>query len=519
MSQGTYPLYKGGGLHSSSQAPSSTGDFEDCRGGSIPWEAIESARANPVWMGVIASLLAFSAMTVVFLLSNDLLKTLRAFSGKFRTLSLDAGTLVVLLSLSSVLAIAVGVVLFSRAKGVFLFFLLGSFAVSDALLPGISEASLAIRYLCILLLVSLALCVMPSIVSRGINTIQIWGLLYLAWQVAGLFINGYDLPSLLMLPVQVALFWGILLGLSTEFDSQQAYRRFALVVGWTGVLLTAFHLSSFALSPQPFLAGRFRSYYALPTNFANGYAIFVIAMLWLGLRGERTVARIAAGGGVLAGIAMLVLSGTRNSILSIAVGILVFAAAWPRRIATAGILATIFIGLVLVTMGDAFPGLEGIFNRFSKVESSTRQEVWALTWRYIAERPVVGYGIGKAGDVLGETLQSWEKAEFINTHNAYLGIWLQHGIIGLSLVLVLMGTGLIKGFRTLYAKTTDGWVRDSLALPLSMFAALAAGGMFEEYLTSRGSVQQITWGMSLMLIMNAASASRAFLDLEEDANE
>ena len=482
----------------------------------IAKEPTEASGPSVLGMGAIATLLAFTAFAIMFLLSNDLLKTLRSMSEKFRTLSLDDGTLMLLLALSSVLAIAGGVVLFSRAKSVFLFLLLISFAVSEALLPGISEGSLAIRYLLILLLASLALYMLPSVAKHGLTSIQLLGLLYLAWQITGLVVNGYNLGSILMLPVQFAVFWGILVGLSTEFDSEAAYLRFCNVMGWTGIVLTGFHLSSLVFSPQPFLAGRFRGYYSLPTNFANGYVIFVVAMLWLGLRGTRKIAQLTAAVGALAGVGMLILSGTRNSILSIAVGVCIFAVTWPKRILIIGVLVSILLGMTVLALGDAFSSHEGAVARFSKMESNTRHEVWSLTWRYITERPVIGYGIGKTGEVLGETLQSWEKADFINTHNAYLGIWLQHGIIGLLLVLAVMVGGLLKGFSVLCSKATNDRMKDLLVLPVALFAGITAGGMFEEYLTSRGSVQQITWGLSLMLVVNAARVRETSLEREED---
>ena len=334
--------------------------------------------------------------------------------------------------------------------------------------------------------------------------IQWLGLIYLAWQLVGLLLNGYGTTSFLLLPVQFAIFVGILIGLSNDYVRKVDHLRFCHVLGWTGIALTAFHASALILSPQPFLAGRFKSYYLLPTNFANGYALFVVAMLWLALHEQRRVVKVVAWTALPIGLGLLVLSGTRNSILVVFVAVAVFAAVWTRRIFFLGTLGAIAIFSLMVLFVDNASHLDGLFNRFSKLDTSNRQDVWEFAWQYIKQRPLLGYGIGKGGDALGHTLEPWERAEYINTHNAYLGIWLQHGVIGLILVSMVFLVGLIKGARMLLSRHVVPACKQILVLPVALLAGLAVGGMFEEYLTSRGSVQQLLWGFFLLMIVTAS---------------
>ena len=469
-------------------------------------EIASSRQTSSLTIGMVSTLLLLAAYTILFLSADDAFKSLRAASGKLRTVNFDSGSLIILIGLSSVLAIAGAAVLFERAKSLFLSLLLTSFAVSDALLPGISEASLVIRYLFMMILITLAICVFHSEWKKGLNSIQWLGLTYLTWQLVGLLINGYGTASFLLLPVQFAIFLGILIGLGNEYIRRVDYLRFCHVLGWISIGLTAFHATALVLAPQPFLAGRFKSYYLLPTNFANGYALCLVAILWLALHEKREAQKILAWMALPVGLGLLVLSGTRNSILVVVVALSTFAIVWTRRIMTLGLIGVISAAVLIPLISDNTSHLDGLFNRFAKLESSTRQDVWELAWQYIMQRPFLGYGIGKAGDVLGQTLEVWEKAEYINTHNAYLGIWLQHGLVGLALVSGIMVSGLFKGLRLLYSKNFPAASKEILVLPVALLAGLFAGGMFEEYLTSRGSVQQLLWGLSLLLIITASQS-------------
>jgi len=460
------------------------------------------AAINPLWIGIIALFMLIFVIVGAALSTDDLIKVLRSASGKLRALNMDSVTLYMVIAASSVVLVSLAVVIFERAKGMFLFLFLASFGVSDAMLPGVSEGSLVLRYLFMLVLIALA--VVQSITSQRskLEAIQWLGLAYLAWQLSGLLVNGYTAMSLLLFPVQFAVFWGILVGCREEFITSADYRRFCHALCWVGIGMTFFHASALIISPNPFLAGRFRSYYLLPTNFANGYALCFVGILWAALRNAEGLITYVARFSVPIGGGLLVLSGTRNAIFVVLVATTILAAVWTKRL--------ILLGVVFVVGGAVFFGtytenpihqMDGLGDRFAKLESSTREEVWALAWHYILQRPILGYGIGKAGDVLGQTLQIWEKAEYINTHNLYLGILLQHGIIGLFLVGFMMVSTLWKGVNSLISPRLSCESKQLLVLPLAILSGLIAGGMFEEYLSSRGSIQQILLGFSVLLII------------------
>lgn len=470
-------------------------------------EVASLGQPSSLIIGAISALLVFAALASMFLTGDDVLRSLRAASGKLRSLKLDTESLIISASLLSVLSITAAALLFERAKGLFLVLLLTSFAVSDALISGISEGSLLVRYLFMIILITVGICSFSSVQKRGLSSIQWLGLAYLLWQLIGLLVNGYGTTSLLFLPVQFAIFVGILIGLSNDYVRKIDHLQFCHVLGAIGIGLTAFHATALILAPQPFLAGRFKSYYLLPTNFANGYAPFLVAILWLAMHEKGRFVNALAWAILPIGLGLLILSGTRNSILIVFVAVIVFSVIWPKRIMVMGTIGALLTIPLLILLVNDSSQMDGLFKRFSKLEASNRHDVWTLAWNYIMQRPLLGYGIGKEGEVLGQTLRSWEKAEYINTHNAYLGVWLQHGIIGLALVGMIILSGLIKGTRMLFSRHVHADYKKVVVLPVALLAGLATGGLFEEYLTSRGSVQQILWGLSLLMI---STATRSF---------
>ena len=478
-------------------------------------EVASLGQPSSLIIGTISALLVFAALASMFLIGEDVFNSLRAASGKLRSLKLDSESLIISVSLLSILSITAAALLFERAKGLFLVLLLTSFAVSDALISGISEGSLLIRYLFMIILITVGICSFNSVQKRGLSSIQWLGLIYLLWQLIGLLVNGYGTTSLLLLPVQLGIFVGILIGLSNDYARKIDHLQFCHILGAIGIGLTAFHATALILAPQPFLAGRFKSYYLLPTNFANGYAPLLVAILWLAMHEKGRFVNTLAWATLPIGLGLLILSGTRNSILIVFVAVIVFSVIWPKKIMVLVVVGALLTIPLLVLLVNDTSQINGIFKRFSKLEASNRHDVWALAWNYIMQRPLLGYGIGKGGEVLGQTLQSWEKAEYINTHNAYLGVWLQHGIIGLTLVGMIILSGLIKGSRMLFSRNVHSDYKKVVILPVALLAGLATGGMFEEYLTSRGSVQQILWGFSLLMI-STATKSFSFTSIQPE---
>jgi len=80
-----------------------------------------------------------------------------------------------------------------------------------------------------------------------------------------------------------------------------------------------------------------------------------------------------------------------------------------------------------------------LINRFLEDEGgSGRLELWKIASKSIAEKPILGYGLGESPYVIGR-----KHMENIGTHNTFLTIWFESGIFAL-LAFVLMIVFLFK---------------------------------------------------------------------------
>jgi O-antigen ligase len=422
---------------------------------------------------------------------------IQAISTKFKTVDLDVGILMPLLMVGMFLSVIFASIILSRKKYVFFALLVGAFALSEVLVPGVNEASFAIRYIFMVALISTGL---ASIFGSNVNH-QNWisrvGLLYLLWCLLNLFINGVNIESLAMLPMQITLFIGIIIGLRSYFTKLTDIKRLLVMLGWIGAGLTIFNLGALFFVSAPFLAGRYRSAFLLPTNFANGYALLYVAMLWLMITEKKIFLKSILFTCVVIGIVLLGLSGTRNAFVMLLVAISAFALVWRLKIPLFIGLGVIIIAVIMRAFLDDSHSLNYVIDRLGETRTSDRQVVWDLAWNYIGNRPWVGYGIGHGQEAIDKSLPFWLQ---LNSHNAYLGIWLQTGIIGLVLVVLIYILTLGRALKMLLSKTVDRQTKEVLVLPFALLSGLMVTGLVEENLTSRGSLQQLIWGIAILII-------------------
>lgn len=152
----------------------------------------------------------------------------------------------------------------------------------------------------------------------------------------------------------------------------------------------------------------------------------------------------------------LVLSFTRTPLVGLAAAVVFLV--WKRRIAVMPLLLAALVGLV--TSPAWVP--EGLVDRFFSQkylkEGSTpmRREIYQMAIELIQDRPVLGHGYQQYGPQFikhsrTEMGLEWarrdeteeEPAHLLRAHNLYLDVWVQHGVIGLALLLSFY-IGLLK---------------------------------------------------------------------------
>ncbi len=183
--------------------------------------------------------------------------------------------------------------------------------------------------------------------------------------------------------------------------------------------------------------------------------------------------------GLIVGLVGLVLSQSRAGFLSLLVSMfLVFLSVGKTTLANTIKLqrrsVLLPIGVIVTTILVYFGG--ELLTRFSSDSLlGERTAQWSLTWQAIKPVWLIGYGGNSYADVF-QTVRGYEdfrQVLFNQAHNDYLHIWLEQGLLGLSLWLGLLMLAIRNAYIGI-ANTTSTLVSATLISSLVViFAALA----------------------------------------------
>lgn len=204
---------------------------------------------------------------------------------------------------------------------------------------------------------------------------------------------------------------------------------------WISTIFVLFH---FGLWITQGLPSHFQSIY-LNSNLVGPYMFIAIFFILLKIICTRRL--IIAIGMLFISMLILLASDTRSVLLSMFVGLLVYMS-W-RVISRNLISGTLFFGVFIAFIFSIiflYPNLPK-WKYYSSVElwmrentgkslMSGRAEIWSSLNDYIAVKPFFGYGPSTvASDLIGRQASS---------HNLYMNIALQMGLVGLLLFIILL---------------------------------------------------------------------------------
>ncbi len=225
-----------------------------------------------------------------------------------------------------------------------------------------------------------------------------------------------------------------------------------------------------------------------------------LALVTLGLAGDRGHRPLAAAGGVLSTLGLL--GGARASLLAFAAGIAVLLLAAgssrARRWATA----------LLVAGGLA--GLGAVWLRFRAGVpfAWTRLEIWHASLEALGERPLLGWGPGAFGPAAARfaipapgEFARWERV-FRGPHADLLGIFLYLGIPAGLVLLAVLAVVAGRGLGAL--RRARGADRAALLACLVPLAAFAAHGLVDDLVTARPVV-----ALATVLLLGALAGADA----------
>jgi exopolysaccharide production protein ExoQ len=209
-----------------------------------------------------------------------------------------------------------------------------------------------------------------------------------------------------------------------------------------------FFLPEYGVGADDF-AGMWRGIYPhknlLGMNMSLAFLVF--SALSINLRRAAWSYRLAAASSLV----LVFLSQSVTSLLVCAViAVCLIVRVLFRKHFKALLLAMVFLLAIVLMTGGVSSGLDRATTAIDRDTTLTgRTELWATVWLMIIEHPYLGYGYGAFWRGLdGPSAVVWKLSGFqaFYSHNGFLDVWLELGIVGLTLVLV----SLLISFRAAF---------------------------------------------------------------------
>jgi O-antigen ligase len=208
------------------------------------------------------------------------------------------------------------------------------------------------------------------------------------------------------------------------------------------------------------------------------------------------LARLAAAGAAALCAAAIFLTGSRGGLVGLSVALaafLVVGARWRGRF--------LVVALVLVVAAAGYykyVASPAVRAHVSTVGSGTgRTDLWQVGWRMVEQNPIQGVGAGNFPvSSVHYLLQPGALAQgsyFIGTpkvaHNSYLEVWVELGLVGLTLFVFILGFCLYSALRAIGAFARQGDVQMEM-IARALFVAIA-GVMATDFFGSRESAKEL----------------------------
>jgi O-antigen ligase len=211
----------------------------------------------------------------------------------------------------------------------------------------------------------------------------------------------------------------------------------------------------------------------------------------------------------IAGLLAILMTQSRGAILTIYVGSVIIAVGLVSR----GWLPKWTIAVaMLITVTSIFPLIALYDNRIKEGDgdsAASRGNLSLIAMDAISERPLLGYGAGNCHLATQKfASQSFYRGEwFYTTHNKYLLVWVETGIVGLIAFALVLGNG--------FGQALNVWrKRDPALSALALaFVAALAGQMLHmavDIFNSRAQVQILWCTLGLVAAIYQISNQESF---------
>jgi O-antigen ligase len=419
----------------------------------------------------------------------------------------DIESLLPIIMVTGVLAIASAFAVFSRWEKGFIVALLVSFSFADSTWAAGHYLAFAVKYLAIIYLGAFGIFFAFRNWNRVHSPVHWLVIAYCIWMAIIVIYYGGRINDIWYLGTQFTLMIAFGIGWMSRIDTVDKLMSFNILMAYTAIGITMLHMLSPLVAPQVFDGGRFISQFTNATGFATSYVFFVISLVWLAIVHPQPMIRRLATIFALFGVVMIVLSGTRNATAALGCAIIFLSIALRSKVVfyAAGIAGFAALSVfLLVGDNDAVTNISG---RMASV-NNTRIELWEVYIRSTFERPIFGWGPGgRTGAYYGSRAQELAEAYTSRgfapgVHNAILGQTVRFGYLGLVLFISLFGYAFWRAKEIILSKGVPQSLKVAYSLPVAILVTLFLEGAFEDnFSAGRGSIVNVLFATMVILVV------------------
>lgn len=177
------------------------------------------------------------------------------------------------------------------------------------------------------------------------------------------------------------------------------------------------------------MPGRVESYFDNPNTFAEVLILLLPLVLALILCSKRGISRVTACGVFAVGVLALGMTYSRASWVGMACAMVVLVFLWkPKLIPAFAVLCVVMVPFLPDTIWHR------VLTIFNPADTSTASRIplYQAALEVIRTSPVSGAGLGTAAvqDYISDFNLYHAEAPFVHTHNFYLQVWIEAGLLG-----------------------------------------------------------------------------------------
>ena len=391
------------------------------------------------------------------------------------------------------LALGVTVVLVYKFPRLFLPFMVFALAFASASWKPIHDVAWLIKYLGVVFLGAYAAQSAYKNFWRFVAVPFVRLIIaYLAWvAVICVFVGGRN-DDFWYLGTEVAFLLGFAVVWVYEFNNKYGLEDFNRMLSWAAVAIVAAHVMSPFVVDTFIHNGRFQSYFNRATGFGVAMAPVSVVLFWRAM--SETNPQKAGFFSVMAllSFGLILWSGSRSPT---AATIMAVALLWwlfrSRLLVVMLILAVLGAAVQLVLSVGSTGDVGALAERMQTTETG-RTLIWARYIKVAIESPIYGYSpsgmkFAIVGGGLADYLAS-QGAQFnvLGVHNAYLGIALRLGLVGLALFMAMLVSAVGRAKRVLSSKLIPEAEKRNYILPVALILVFCFVCMFEDKVPGQG---------------------------------